>query len=292
MELVEVKKNCKNCNSTLMTAASYCHCCGARVIRDRLSLKRFLQDFFHKFFGWENTYFKTFKKMIVSPEVVISDYINGVRKRFMPPITFFAIGLTILALIFNAYSEKYTEFSTGLYNNSFHEGFHEGFSEEQLDATKEKDSSKIVGAKNHKLAFEDYKNDRIGSQKKVIDNTLKYYNLMSFLGLPLYALISMLVFGWKKHNYSEHLIISCYIQGLIMIGLLLTFVLAMLIHPSIYPFSMLISLFYYPFVYKRIYGLSRGKTVLKFGKFVIVITVTIILILALLVGGVYLYKNY
>jgi len=92
--------NCKNCNYSLPET------------EDRLSLKKLLHDFFNQVFGWENNYFRTLKTMIVAPDVVVSDYIDGIRKRHMSPITFLLIGLTIATLVFNMFSEKYIELNT------------------------------------------------------------------------------------------------------------------------------------------------------------------------------------
>jgi len=80
--------NCKNCNYSLPETAGFCNNCGAKVIEDRLSLKKLLHDFFNQVFGWENNYFRTLKTMIVAPDVVVSDYIDGIRKRHMYSICF------------------------------------------------------------------------------------------------------------------------------------------------------------------------------------------------------------
>jgi len=170
--------NCKNCNYSLPETASFCTNCGAKVIEDRLSLKKLIQELFNKVFGWENNYFKTFTTMVVSPDIVVSDYISGIRKRHMSPITFLLIGLTIATLVFNMFSEKYIELNT----NTF---FDEDSYQTLFDPTGRKNDLKTTDEiKKYDEKFEIYKEEQTEFQTKLTKSILKYFNLAAFVFMP------------------------------------------------------------------------------------------------------------
>jgi len=276
--------NCKNCEYGLQETAKFCQSCGARIIYDRLSLKKLTTDFINKVFGWENNYFRTFRTMMISPDVVVSDYIGGIRKRHMPPITFLLIGLTIATLVFNTFSEKYVELNSDVLID-------ENYYRTQFELKNgEKTSTNLDDKKKYEEAFQTYKNQQKGFQTNIIKGILKYLNLITFIFMPFYTLISMLVFGRKTHNYSEHLVINCYIQGLSMIGTTLLFIAALIVHPNIYLFGITVAPFYYSFTYKKLYKLSFGKLLLKIGKFLIIFALVAVLfsILIILITFIYL----
>lgn len=267
--------NCKNCGYHLVNTAEFCHNCGARVVNERLNLKKLIQDFFNKVFGWENNYFKTFKNMVISPDEVVADYIRGVRKRHMSPITFLLIGTTIATLVFNMFSEKYEELNSSAFLD-------EDTYRSLYDPTDRVDDlTSPDEIKKYEEEFKAYKKRQEEFQTKWSNGILKYFNLAAFAFMPLYTLISMLVFGWKKYNYSEHLIINCYIQGLSMIGTTLLFVLALLINPTIYLFGVIVAIFYYSFTYKKLYALSLGKLLLKIVKFLIILIFAFLIVTVL-----------
>lgn len=84
--------DCKNCNNSLPIACSYCPDCGAKVIRNRLTLKNLWSDVTERFFNLDNTILKTFLHLCTTPDVVIQGYISGVRKKYMNPIGYLNSG--------------------------------------------------------------------------------------------------------------------------------------------------------------------------------------------------------
>ncbi|MFD2562062.1 DUF3667 domain-containing protein [Aquimarina rubra] len=276
--------SCKNCQYNITETAFYCQDCGAKVVTERLTVKRMFLDFLDKVFGWDNTYLRTFRTMAVAPDKVAKDYIDGVRKKFMPPFTFLLIGLTIATLVFNSFSDKYTEFSSGMFGESFYRI--------QFDSAKEKnDSLKNLESENEQKAFEDFMQEQIEGQKKTQGMLLKYFNLSAFLLMPVYTFIAFLVFGRKKYNFAEHLVINCYVQGLSMMTITFLFIIALMIHPYIFTSNVLIAIFYYSFTYKRLCNLSLGRTLWKFIKFLLILIITfIIFILSIVIIGIILDK--
>ncbi|MCL6265146.1 DUF3667 domain-containing protein [Flagellimonas myxillae] len=98
---------CKNCNNALQPTDRYCNACGAKVIRNRLTLKNVWQDVSFQVFNMDNTFLKTFKKLCSKPEEVILSYISGTRRRYMNPVGYFAIAITLSGIMFFVLRDVY-----------------------------------------------------------------------------------------------------------------------------------------------------------------------------------------
>ena len=92
--------NCKTCENTLRSDFSYCPSCGAKIIRNRLTLKNIWQDLSFQVFNLDNTLFKTFRQLFTKPDVVIESFISGARKKYMNPVSYFAIAITLSGVMF------------------------------------------------------------------------------------------------------------------------------------------------------------------------------------------------
>ncbi len=162
--------DCGNCRSSLRSDFSYCPSCGAKIIRNRLTLKHVWQDVSFQLFNLDNTFLKTFRHMFSRPHVVIESYVSGIRKKYMNPVSYFAIAITLSGILFfvlrNVYHVNLTESS-----------------------------------------FSDV-------QTSQMDYVFDYQGLLAYLLMPIYALMTWVVFlDQKKLNYTEHLIANAYLVG-------------------------------------------------------------------------------
>ncbi|MGW9687064.1 DUF3667 domain-containing protein [Flagellimonas sp. 2504JD1-5] len=162
--------NCKNCNASLRSDFGYCPSCGAKIIQNRLTLKNVFQDLSFQVFNLDNTFLKTFRHLFSRPEIVINSYIQGTRKRYMNPISYFAIAITLSGIMFFVLRNVY---HVNLTNNSFSD-----------------------------------------NQPTNMEFVFDYQGLLSYLIMPVYALMTWLLFiDKKKLNYTEHLVANAYITG-------------------------------------------------------------------------------
>jgi len=172
---------CKNCELPLRTDYSFCSNCGAKVIHNRLTLKNLWYDVTERFFNVDNTFVKTFKHLFSRPDDVIVGYIKGTRKKYLNPISYFTIAVTLGGL----FVYIYTEFFPDALDFKFL----------YPDPEKLNDADKLG------LDF----------QKKINTYLFKYQSLFYIAMLPVLALISRLVFFNKKQfNLSEHFVINIY----------------------------------------------------------------------------------
>lgn len=92
---------CKNCNSQLKSEQLFCDNCGSKVIRKRITVKNLSSDLASNVFGWDNKFFLTLRMLILKPHVILKEYIEGARKKYMNPFTLLGLGAAIALFVFN-----------------------------------------------------------------------------------------------------------------------------------------------------------------------------------------------
>ena len=256
--------DCKNCKSELNPINNFCNECGAKIIRERISLKYLFYNVLVAF-GWDSNFFVTLRNLIYKPQIVLKEYINGTRKKYANPFTFLAVSLAISLFVINQYSEQFIQLSINPYLQQV---------DENESAISSYNSHQIEGLKS--MGFKNQ--EEFGKSMAMFQ--LKYYNLIQFLLLPLIGLISFLVFR-KPYNYDEHLVINTYILSLTTFLGTLLFVFSLLTKMNIFLSGSFVSFLYFPYVYKKLYELSFGRLVLKILKFIgilfLVMTISIII---------------
>jgi len=264
-----MRMNCKNCKTEITENDNFCNNCGAKVIKERITLKSLFSNLLDAL-GWDSNFFITLRFLLYKPQIVLKEYISGTRKKYANPFTFFAISLAISLFIFSQFPKQYIQLST---NESLQ---HTDIMENAVsNDIKDIRSKEIFGYKNQ---------EEFG--KAMTKYMLKYYNLYSFLLLPLYTLIAFLVFR-KPYNYGEHLVINTYIQGILLFLSIILFIFSLLTRFNVFGSGIYILPFlYYPFVYKKMYKYTIGQTLLKILKFlgILLILLIIIFIIGFIIG--------
>ena len=90
--------NCKNCHTDIPERSGYCSRCGAKVIRNRLTMKNLISSFSRQFFDYDNKFLQTFINLFKKPEDVIGSYINGTRKKYVNVISYYAIAISLAGI--------------------------------------------------------------------------------------------------------------------------------------------------------------------------------------------------
>lgn len=87
---------CKNCLKEY--EGNYCNHCGQKTITRKLNFKDIFTEILDSF-NLNRGLFLTFKLLIISPEVLLNNFINGKRKTYYNPIKFLLILATVKVLI-------------------------------------------------------------------------------------------------------------------------------------------------------------------------------------------------
>ena len=271
--------NCKNCNHFLENDAQFCDNCGGKIIVQRITFKELLLEFFINTFGVDSKFFLTIRKMATHPDEVINEYLDGIRKRYVNPFAFLAVGAGLSLLTFNYFADDFIAI-----NNSIQS--------DQISELKQKASLDLSSLKNiDKQEFQKLEIEKKTAQMqlKFMDGwmqfMLRYYNLMTFVFLLIYAILSKWTYR-KPHNFGEHVVINAFIYGFLTYITLLFFMLAITIHPTIYSYSILIYILFYMYAFGKFYQLSIGKNILKLLRFLLGLIVFFIslMIIGVIVG--------
>lgn len=245
--------NCKNCEHPINYQENYCSQCGAKIIKNRLTVSYLSNEFMQSFWSLDsNKPLITFLDLFRRPVHVIDGYIHGLRKKYINPYGYFTIALTL----------------TGLYTfinlNYFPEYIGNG-------------------------AFR----ANVGEQdisRKLTTKIMENFNFMTFIFVPFITLLSRLVFlKNRKYNLAEHFIIHLYAYSHVHI---ITSILVIIsfINESTYRIMNLISvpvyIIYYSFLFRKLYSLNWWRTLLKTSMFLLLFGT---LAIAVSVALIYLY---
>tara|TARA_R110000772_G_scaffold242914_1_gene355588 strand:+ start:185 stop:1012 length:828 start_codon:yes stop_codon:yes gene_type:complete len=219
--------NCKNCRTALTSENNFCNSCGAKVIHNQLTLKNVFEDFSEQFLNYDNKFLLTFIALYKKPEDVLNGYVTGTRKKYVNVLNYIALAVTVSGL------QLYILFKFF------------------PDAMK----------------LPDYmiKNSAIG--QGVIDSVYEYYSFLFIALIPLYALISKLVFkNIKKYNYVEHIVIIAYTQAHLSITFFIPVVILSMIGFNLYEYNYInlaIMILYTAYCFKKLYQLSLKRIIIK-----------------------------
>ncbi|MBR9915810.1 MAG: DUF3667 domain-containing protein [Algicola sp.] len=240
--------HCKNCQVELPENSDFCNKCGGKVIRNRLTIRNLFEHLSETFFNYDNKLLRTFIDLFKCPEIVIEGYINGLRKRYVNPISYFGLAITL----------------TGLYIVILNKFFPEA-----LDFS--------AFAMKGQEEF----------QQKNVSFIQEYMSIFMMLYIPVYALIARITFvGINKFNYTELVIVFLYWQSqssiissvIIIIGAIFGInqgILGLVFLP--------LMTLYAAYILKRIYSLTLGQIVLRSILFLGVLTAVMIAIVILVI---------
>lgn len=248
---------CKNCDTKLSIDSEFCNQCGGKVIRNRLTFKNLFEHITETFFNYDNKLLRTIIDLFKKPEAVIVGYIEGVRRRYVNPISFIALALTLGGIYIIILNKFFPDAMTGM----------SGFATE--------------GQEEMTL--------------KMVSLMEEYYTFMMILFIPLYALMSRLVFlNRKEFNFTEHIVMAMYIMAQFsLISSLLNLTLLVLHIPStlLGSLSVFLQMAYFGYCYKRIYKLSASGILLRTLLFLTIIIVVMIGFVVLGIVGALFFKE-
>ena len=261
---------CKNCKRLLPQQINFCNGCGAKVIKNRLTMRNLFEDFAYRYMNYDNQFLKTFLHLFTKPELVIGSYINGTRKKYVNVISYFTIALTIFGLqlfIMNLFFKDALDLTA--------------FNKEMALNLKDPDPEGF--AKNQEQI------------QSIISN---YQSLIYIITVPITAFITWLVFyitNTRTYNYTEHIVINLYYSSQVIIVTALATLLLMVFGLDFFTISFIfsfLSFIYLGYILKKIYDLKIGETILKtilfivfYGLMLLLIIIAIVIVTLVLIKG-------
>lgn len=225
---------CKNCNHSLSPDHQYCPNCGAKIIYDRLSVKTLGYEISERFFNVDNTFLKTFWHLFWYPERVIDGYVQGIRKRYLNPISYLGIALTLSGIFLFLLRKFFMD------NISF-DVFSDGLKPETAE--------------------------------KLMRITLDFSTFLFLLFIPLVAFSGWLIFNRKKYNLTEYAVCGIYTLAHYSVFSFPISVLVCILAPESYSAlsiaSILMMASYVTYVLNRVHGRRIIRSILFLALFIL-----------------------
>lgn len=161
---------CKNCDGTLRTDYLYCPACGGKVIRNRITVKNLWVDILDRYFNLDNTFIKTFVHLFTKPENVIEGYLQGQRRKYLNPISYLGIAITLSGFIVFMMARSLGDMDFDFLDTGVQTVY----------------------------------------QEKMMDFVLDFQALFFIFFVPLMAIAGWLCFDQKRYNFAERTTIFMY----------------------------------------------------------------------------------
>jgi len=105
-----INSYCKNCENEIKD--NYCSICGQKTTVNKVTFKETLQDLVDAFFSVDAPLLTTLKMLVINPGRLFNEYLNGKRKKYYRPVTFFIL-MTVIYLVIREII-KYDPFGSNL----------------------------------------------------------------------------------------------------------------------------------------------------------------------------------
>ncbi len=172
-------KHCLNCNHSLTKAQNFCSTCGQVASTHRFTIASFFHEGFHAVTHADKGLLYLLKELTIRPGQVAREYIEGKRKKYFNPFTFFLILMALFVFV-----ETFVKSS-------------------QINANKPVPAS-ISTIKDPELRTAmEIKHHRTMVARDFIT---KHGNLLAMFAIPFFALFFWLIYFRRSYNYSEHLV--------------------------------------------------------------------------------------
>jgi hypothetical protein len=247
---------CKNCRRPIKDSQLYCGACGAKVIRNRLSFGILWMDFRERFLNFDTTFLRTLRQMTLNPDDVINGYISGIRKKYMDPITYLGIAITL------------SGFQVFLIQRYFKEAI-------RLE-----------------LWNSDLKSETYGN---TMDSAMDFHAFFFVVLIPMFAFCGWIVFNRQQQFFSEHLVGATYILAHYSIVITPFTILVLLVNPAWYGmYSMVglsVMLLYALYAYRQTSSYTTGPFIFRASIFSLLFSVlylifSVAIVILFLVMGV------
>ncbi|WP_243744215.1 DUF3667 domain-containing protein [Zeaxanthinibacter enoshimensis] len=139
-----------------------------------MNFKNLWQDIAERYFNLDNSITLTFIHLITQPEVVISGYIGGLRKKYLNPISYLGIALTLAGLLLFLLQKFFQD-------QMSYDIFNSGVREETMN--------------------------------KMMDVVMDISSFVFLLYIPVFSIAGRLTFNKKDYVLTEHIITFLYIMA-------------------------------------------------------------------------------
>ncbi len=169
---------CLNCTSILEQQDSFCRACGQKTVVHRFTLKKILHEFFHAFTHTDRSIFHLLRGLATRPGIIALEYLQGRRKKYFNPFTFFVLCMGFFVLsnnLFQAYGQAPDP------------------------------DPQVLQSMPDESARHKYRTI-VQRQGEISIFLQKNTNILTMVAVPFFSLMSWGLLRRKRLNYAEHLV--------------------------------------------------------------------------------------
>jgi len=254
----EEASNCINCGSPVN--GTYCNECGQPANPERLTFLTLINDYFGRVFSLDTRFLRTVKDLTVNPGKVSREFVLGNRVRYVPPVSYFVILITLFILFLSAINLNWGE---------------------MLSTAQQDLSPNNVDDKS--LRIQQWFNDLF------VKNMRSFF----FLQIPFVALWGKIIFRKSGYNFLENGVLAFYTHGhLIWLGLF-SAISYKLAGEAFNAINFVMSTIYFSWSCIEFYKNPPIKGFLKgFVVHILMLISYVLIIIIILIAGVFIYVKF
>ena len=168
---------CVNCEQ--LAPENFCPNCGQKQGVERLTWSSVFSELQKRLFGFDNNFLRTVKDLTITPHKVIASSIEGVRVRYIGPVGYYFLMVTIYIIFSSIFNIDMSDLA-----NEFNKTLNPEATAEQL-----------------------------ALQKQVNQFVTDNYRTISFMMIPFFVFGFWLIFKNKGYNFLETAVLCFYGQG-------------------------------------------------------------------------------
>lgn len=227
--------HCKNCEVALQPDFDHCPKCGQNTRLHRLSLHELAHDAIHFFFHADRSLLSLVRELALRNGKVAREFIDGKRKKYYPPLTFFLL-MAALNLFISTKTDDHVN----------------------VDVVKKyPELATIADAAGRAKWIEFYQRREHG-----IHFINSNANIIMMVALPIIALVFWLFYRRYKYNYTEHLVAGMYMFAFFTLMILVINLVGFFAKANenmVYGICLLLEIAYFTIFYRNFTESSRWK---------------------------------
>jgi hypothetical protein len=230
-------KFCPNCGTALNGQSKFCPECGQENLETRENFFHLAGHFIADYFHFDSKFFRSLIPLFTKPGFLTKEYWDGRRVQYIHPLRLFFF-VTILFVLTSStfYSHYEKELKASAYKTS--DSVLLKIDDAYLASLN--DSVKInIGKGRDSLTVKEVRETKTGIVRKLnklgkgTDDVFKSLKYVTFLLLPLYALLFKLLYIRRRFFYVDHLVYMMHVQSFIYTILSVIFLLTLLLPLSL-----------------------------------------------------------
>lgn len=208
--------HCQNCGTELK--GPYCHACGQHDFEVHRSFLHLAHELLESFFHFEGKFFRGTYELLFRPGMLTNAFNAGKRASQMPPLRLYIFISLIFFLAPSAVDSSEAlvrDDDTESVSKVASEGVKE-FQKEYKEV-KKKAKKDPVNKVDTGTFLDDLVQHKLGHTEEIKRHFFDYLPKMLMLCVPVFALITRVVFRKSGLNYLQHLVFSLHLHSFFML---------------------------------------------------------------------------